>query len=124
MCGIQHTVCTIVGERVSMALAVGCPVHGCYVSIKAGCTVVIGQRLTELCIANSCHPSMQIVAIALLVVAIATAVQFLIGKAAEFIVTISSKGNSSATIQLVCHLCWACTAVVGIGQLLGARYKI
>ena len=104
-----------------MALTIGCQAHGGDVAIKACCTIVIGQGLIELCIADSCHPSMQIVAIALLVVAIATAVQFLVGKAAELIVAISSKGNSAATIQLVCHLRRTCTAVVGIGRLLGTR---
>ena len=102
-----------------MALTIGCQAHGGDLAIKACCTIVIGQGLIELCIANSCHPSMQIVAIALLVVAIATAVQFLVCHTAEFIVGIFGQCNSAATIQLVRHLRRACTAVVGIGQLLG-----
>ena len=84
------------------------------------CIVVIGQRLIELCVTDSCHPSMQVIAIALLVVAITSAVQFLVGKAAEFVVTICSQCNSATTIQFVCYLCWACSMVVGIGQFLGA----
>ena len=67
MGGVQHTVQSVVSERIAVAATAGRPGHGGDVTIESGSTVVVGQALGKVAVGDSRSPSAHVVGIAVTV---------------------------------------------------------
>ena len=67
MGSVQHTVQSVVSERIAVAAAAGRPGHGGDVTIESCSTVVVGQALGKVAVGNSRSPSAHVVGIAVTV---------------------------------------------------------
>ena len=96
MGGIEHTVYTVVGERIGVAGAVRSPVHAADVTVVMA---AITQGLRELAAADARQPTADVIAICQCVCA--AAVQSLGRHAALVVVGVACQGHCGIVVQLM-----------------------